>query len=248
MSNSTADGTRAKAVALLGSSSFRAFGIMASSHGISPVTPPKTAPKAGFVVPAKTGPKTGPTVVPPRKVGTAPGPSDMPPPKTVPPARKTPGEILAEMNEKVQTEEPKARGPDGRGARPERPSQQRRETGRSFERLAEKLSDKTEALATCQAELNICQHNLDAAVAQQKALETRNGELQKVNDNLSAQYQGNAPGHAAAFAEQPRVAVVEDCLVQLRGSADEAAEPAGGPVRPARQAARDHDPRGEAER
>ncbi|OLQ15453.1 hypothetical protein AK812_SmicGene344 [Symbiodinium microadriaticum] len=52
------------------------------------------------------------------------------------------------------------------------------------------LGSKVQALATCQAELNLCQHNLDAATAEQKRLATRNEELQKANDNLASQYQG----------------------------------------------------------
>ncbi|CAE7484496.1 unnamed protein product [Symbiodinium sp. CCMP2592] len=123
----------------------------------------------------------------------------MPPPKVPPARRLTPGEVLDQMNEKVQTSEPKARGPEGRGARPERPSQQRRETGRSFERLADKLNDKTEALATCQGEVNVCQLNMDDAVAKRQALETRYAELQQNYDNLTLQHQ------ATLQAMQPMV-------------------------------------------
>ncbi|CAE7218054.1 unnamed protein product [Symbiodinium microadriaticum] len=129
-----------------------------------------------------------PPPVPPRKFDAKEDPlqklaEQMPQPQTLA------GQLLAEVNKKTG-QSGEERGPHGRGARPERPAQIRRETGRSFERLAEKLNEKVEALATCQAELNLCQHNLDAATAEQKRLATRNEELQKANDNLVSQYQG----------------------------------------------------------
>ena len=151
---------------------------------------PKLGGVPGNMMPPPVPPRKFdvPPPVPPRKFDAKEDPlqklaEQMPQPQTLA------GQLLAEVNKKTG-QSGEERGPHGRGARPERPAQIRRETGRSFERLAEKLNEKVEALATCQAELNLCQHNLDAATAEQKRLATRNEELQKANDNLVSQYQG----------------------------------------------------------
>ena len=162
----------------------------------APATPPKAAAavaKAPFVVPRPPKAPTGMAkVVQPRpKVPQFDAKEDPLEKLTEQMPQTFAGQLLKEVNEKTGEGGPgEERGPHGRGARPHRPAQIRRETGRSFERLAEKLSEKVEALATCQAELNLCQHNLDAATAEQKRLATRNEELEKANEHLSSQYQG----------------------------------------------------------
>ncbi|CAE7949137.1 unnamed protein product [Symbiodinium sp. KB8] len=158
----------------------------------APATPPKAAAvaKAPVVVPRPKAP--GVVVQPrPRRAAQFDAKEDPLEKLTEQMPQTFAGQLLKEVNEKTGEGGPgEERGPHGRGARPHRPAQIRRETGRSFDRLAEKLSEKVEALATCQAELNLCQHNLDAATAEQKRLATRNEELEKANADLSSQYQG----------------------------------------------------------
>ena len=109
-------------------------------HAKAPVTPPKAAPLTppkmlphGKVIPARpqrpsgnvAGPQMGSGAVAP-KLGSM-GP---------PPAPSRAAELLEELSKKEPRPgdpAPKERGPDGRGARPNRPSQIRRETGRSWD-------------------------------------------------------------------------------------------------------------------
>ena len=59
-----------------------------------------------------------------------------------------------------------------------------------WERLSEKLAEQAAELAKCQGELGNCQRDLDASLAQQTILATRNSELEKSNEHLTMQYQG----------------------------------------------------------
>ena len=125
---------------------------------------PKAVGKAK-VVPAKTEATASNVkmVVPPR-VGYV--PKEMSPPP-VPPRRwaEAAKELRAEMNAvakevsakqaaQLGADVPKSvGGPVKRGARPDRPSQVNREAGRSWERMAERLSDLKAELATTTAAL-----------------------------------------------------------------------------------------------
>ena len=180
-------------------------------HAKAPVTPPKAAPLTppkmlphGKVIPARpqrpsgnvVGPQMGSGVVGPKmgsgavapKLGSAVAPNmgSMGPP----PAPSRAAELLEELSKKELRPgdpAPKERGPDGRGARPPlKFGAKLAGAGSAFQKLAEQAAE----LAKCQGELGNCQRDLDASLAQQKILATRNSELEKSNEHLTMQYQG----------------------------------------------------------
>ena len=143
----------------------------AKKEGVPPraLTPPKTVP-ARFAAAKQTGPKMGSEAMSfasAKQTGPKMGSEAMRPPP-VPPRwwAEAAKELKAEMHAAAvvhgaemhaaavaRGEAEPAAGPPKRGARPDRPSQKAREAGRSWERMAEKLSDVKVELAMKSAEV-----------------------------------------------------------------------------------------------
>ena len=152
---------------------------------------PKAVGKAK-VVPAKTEATASNVkmVVPPR-VGYV--PKEMSPPP-VPPRRwaEAAKELRAEMNAvakevsakqaaQLGADVPKSvGGPVKRGARPDRPSQVNREAGRSWERMAERLSDLKAELATTAAALENTVAETVELKGKMAEMETEHGQRVKL--------------------------------------------------------------------
>ena len=152
---------------------------------------PKAVGKAK-VVPAKTEATASNVkmVVPPR-VGYV--PKEMSPPP-VPPRRwaEAAKELRAEMNAvakevsakqaaQLGADVPKSvGGPVKRGARPDRPSQVNREAGRSWERMAERLSDLKAELATTTAALENTVAETVELKGKMAEMETEHGQRVKL--------------------------------------------------------------------
>ncbi|CAE7897729.1 unnamed protein product, partial [Symbiodinium necroappetens] len=180
--------------------------------------------------PTVVPPKFGATVVPPRMAM-----GSMGPPKAIPPRRPatTAAEVLQEVNEKQETpgKEPQPRQPGGRGARPNRPSQKNRETGRSFERLADRLLTANEKLLTETAalqwqeaqnfELRSQMQEQEANFAQQLQLLTQQKEqLETANLQANAAHQqllASLPELSQSGQYKQLYLNAEACRAELQG-------------------------------
>lgn len=163
------------------------------------------------MVPARVVPKTvAPRAPSPGNVAPKTPPKMMPMAAPPPPKRNTEaGRLLDELMTKTprEGEVPKERTPGGRGSRPQRPCQIRRETGRSFERLSERLTDlaKSEAALQCkvfelqadmqaasqeaQGKLDAMQADLQMAQTEANSLRGQVSDLTRWNAEWQRQYQ-----------------------------------------------------------
>ena len=102
------------------------------------------------------------------------------------------GQLLQELNQKTQRPEdpePAMRTPGGRGSRPGRPSQISRETGRSWERMTEKVVDLTLQLSNAKHDLTTCQEKLQVQTEENKRLAGQVSQLQEWNASWQAAHQ-----------------------------------------------------------
>ena len=161
---------------------------------------PKVAP--AVAAKAKTVPARRPAV--PTWSGSGGGPKlDLRQPKTPPEPttdddaapKASASDVLEDVNQKDRSGGA-PRQPGGRGARPWRPCQQRRETSRSFERLADRLGELRESEGRLKHDLDEARHKLgdlnnviaekDAEIAQ---LKQTNGQLDSWNKEWQRQHQ-----------------------------------------------------------
>ncbi|CAE7768627.1 unnamed protein product [Symbiodinium sp. CCMP2592] len=156
----------------------------AKKEGVPPraLTPPKTIPPR-FAAAKPTGPKMNSEM----------GPPPVPPRRWAEEGQKLKEEMNAaakEASAKLAAQEPKAMmsaaEPVKRGSRPNRPSQVSREAGRSWERMAEKLSDVKVELATMTAALETtCTENAELK-GKMAEMETDHGhKIKLLQDQIS---------------------------------------------------------------
>jgi len=157
---------------------------------------PKVAPApavAGSAAKAKA--KTVPARRPAVPAWSGSGPQlDLRQPKTppertddvaAPSTRPSASEVLEDVNQKEKSGGA-TRQPGGRGARPWRPSQQKRETSRSFERLADRLGELRESETRLKHDLGEARLKLDDLNNMIAARDAEIAQLQQTNAQLDS--------------------------------------------------------------
>ena len=152
--------------------------------------PPPRPPTKGIVVPPRNAPRTPAKTIAARPPATARpaqfDPATDPLQVLVDQTPKTfPGQLLQEVNKKEEGgTPPAARQLGGRGARPNRPCQKARETGRSFERLADRLLKAQEAEFSAKNEVAELKSELARRDTELAEMTQLNAELKKANTQL----------------------------------------------------------------